>query len=81
MRSHQQTGFAIFYYFICPLYIRYYDRYLAGHGLNYQNVKPIAAIAQVRELNIGHAIIARAVFVGLQEAVREMKRIMLEARR
>jgi len=52
----------------------------AGHGLNYQNVGPIAAIPQIRELNIGHAIVARAVFTGLQEAVREMKRLMLAAR-
>jgi pyridoxine 5-phosphate synthase len=52
----------------------------AGHGLNYQNVQAIAAIAAVRELNIGHAIIARAVFTGLEEAVREMKRLMGEAR-
>ena len=53
----------------------------AGHGLNYHNVKPIAAIIGVRELNIGHAIVARALFTGLQEAVREMKRLMIEARR
>ncbi len=52
----------------------------AGHGLNYQNVKSIAALPAVRELNIGHAIIARAVFTGLEEAVREMKQLMLEAR-
>jgi pyridoxine 5-phosphate synthase len=52
----------------------------AGHGLNYHNVKPIAAIPQVSELNIGHAIVARAVFVGLTEAVRGMKRLMREAR-
>jgi pyridoxine 5-phosphate synthase len=52
----------------------------AGHGLNYQNVKPIAAMPQVRELNIGHAIIARAVFSGLDEAVREMKTLMVDAR-
>lgn len=52
----------------------------AGHGLNYQNVKAIAALATVRELNIGHAIVARALFTGLQEAVREMKRLMREAR-
>jgi pyridoxine 5-phosphate synthase len=45
----------------------------AGHGLNYQNVRPIATIEGMHELNIGHAIIARAVFVGLQQAVREMK--------
>jgi pyridoxine 5-phosphate synthase len=52
----------------------------AGHGLHYQNVKPIARIEQVVELNIGHAIIARAVFDGLGPAVAEMKRLMLEAR-
>ncbi len=50
----------------------------AGHGLNYQNVQDVAAIAGIVELNIGHAIVARAVFTGLQEAVREMKRLMLE---
>jgi pyridoxine 5-phosphate synthase len=48
----------------------------AGHGLNYHNVQPIAAIPDMHELNIGHAIIARAVFSGLQEAVREMKRLL-----
>ena len=52
----------------------------AGHGLHYHNVAPIAAISSIRELNIGHAIIARAVFSGLQAAVREMKRLMLVAR-
>ncbi len=52
----------------------------AGHGLHYENVKPIAAIEQVVELNIGHAIVARAVFDGLAGAVSEMKRLMLEAR-
>ena len=52
----------------------------AGHGLHYQNVKYIAAIEQVVELNIGHAIVARAVFDGLGTAVYEMKRLMLEAR-
>ncbi len=52
----------------------------AGHGLHYHNTAAIARIPQIRELNIGHAIIARAVFTGLQEAVRDMKRIMLEAR-
>jgi pyridoxine 5-phosphate synthase len=52
----------------------------AGHGLHYHNVQPIAALADIEELNIGHAIIAQAVFCGLTEAVREMKRIMLEAR-
>ena len=53
----------------------------AGHGLNYHNVQPIAALQVVRELNIGHAIIARALFVGMQEAVSEMKRLMTEARK
>jgi len=48
----------------------------AGHGLDYHNVKAVAAIAGVEELNIGHAIVARAVFTGLSEAVREMKRII-----
>lgn len=52
----------------------------AGHGLNYFNVKPIAAIPQIIELNIGHAIIARAVIDGLDKAVRDMKSLMLEAR-
>ena len=52
----------------------------AGHGLHYQNVTPIARIAEVVELNIGHAIVARAVFDGLGPAVNEMKRLMLEAR-
>ena len=51
----------------------------AGHGIHYHNVDAIAAIPGIRELNIGHAIIARAVFTGLQEAVREMKRLMREA--
>jgi len=52
----------------------------AGHGLHYHNVEDIARIKAIRELNIGHAIIARAIFTGLQEAVREMKRLMREAR-
>ena len=51
----------------------------AGHGLNYHNVQAIAAIPGISELNIGHAIIARALFTGLPEAVREMKRLMNEA--
>lgn len=51
----------------------------AGHGLNYQNVRSIAGIHGIGELNIGHAIVARAVFAGLAEAVREMKRLMREA--
>lgn len=52
----------------------------AGHGLNYFNVKPIAAIEEIIELNIGHAIIARAAIDGLDKAVRDMKKLMLEAR-
>lgn len=48
----------------------------AGHGLHYHNVGPIAALPQVRELNIGHAIVAHALFVGWQAAVREMKQLM-----
>jgi len=51
-----------------------------GHGLNYQNVQAIARIPQMNELNIGHGIIARAIFMGLEPAVREMKRLMIEAR-
>ena len=53
----------------------------AGHGLNYHNVDKIAAIPQLVELNIGHAIVARSVFTGFQSAVREMKQLMLDARR
>ena len=52
----------------------------AGHGLHYHNVKPIAAIKEFDELNIGHSIIARALFSGLADAVSEMKRLMQEAR-
>ncbi len=53
----------------------------AGHGLNYHNVKPIAQIEAINELNIGHAIIARSLFSGLSRAVSDMKQLMLEARR
>ncbi|RLA00218.1 MAG: pyridoxine 5'-phosphate synthase [Gammaproteobacteria bacterium] len=52
----------------------------AGHGLHYHNVQPIASIAEIVELNIGHAIIARALFCGLPMAVSEMKQLMLESR-
>lgn len=51
----------------------------AGHGLNYHNVQPVAAMTGIRELNIGHAIVARALFTGLGPAVAEMKRLMLAA--
>ena len=53
----------------------------AGHGLHYHNVQAVAAIGQIAELNIGHAIVAHALFVGWMEAVREMKRLMVQARR
>ncbi|TBL27292.1 pyridoxine 5'-phosphate synthase, partial [Klebsiella oxytoca] len=53
----------------------------AGHGLHYHNVQRIAALPELYELNIGHAIIGRAVFIGLAPAVEEMKRLMREARR
>ncbi|SFO24248.1 pyridoxine 5'-phosphate synthase [Nitrosospira briensis] len=52
----------------------------AGHGLHYGNVQPIAAIINISELNIGHAIVAHALFVGFEQAVRQMKKLMVEAR-
>ena len=52
----------------------------AGHGLNYRNVQPVAALREIVELNIGHALIAHALFVGLPAAVREMKALMAAAR-
>ncbi len=51
-------------------------RFNAGHALNYYNVQPVAGLPGVRELHIGHAIVSRAVFVGMREAVREMKSLM-----
>ena len=54
-------------------------RFNAGHALNYFNVQPVAALPGVRELHIGHAIVSRSVFVGLREAVRQMKALMREA--
>jgi pyridoxine 5-phosphate synthase len=54
-------------------------RFNAGHALNYFNVEPVARLPGVRELHIGHAIVSRAVFVGMREAVREMKALMLHA--
>lgn len=54
-------------------------RFNAGHALNYYNVQPVARLAGIRELHIGHAIVSRAVFVGLREAVREMKALMVAA--
>lgn len=54
-------------------------RFNAGHALNYFNVQPVAALAGVRELHIGHAIVSRSVFTGLREAVRQMKSLLREA--
>ncbi|MEN1680767.1 MAG: pyridoxine 5'-phosphate synthase [Planctomycetota bacterium] len=51
----------------------------SGHGLTYRNVKPVAALPGMGELNIGHSIIARAIMVGLEQAVRDMKRLIVEA--
>jgi pyridoxine 5-phosphate synthase len=56
-------------------------RFNAGHALNYFNVEPVARLPGVRELHIGHAIVSRALFVGMREAVREMKRLMTDAAR
>jgi pyridoxine 5-phosphate synthase len=56
-------------------------RFNAGHGLNYFNVEPVARLPGVRELHIGHAIVSRAVFVGMREAVREMKQLIVQAAR
>ncbi|HXI35668.1 MAG TPA: pyridoxine 5'-phosphate synthase [Burkholderiales bacterium] len=54
-------------------------RFNAGHALNYVNVEPVARLKGLRELHIGHAIVSRAVFVGMREAVREMKQLMTQA--
>lgn len=54
-------------------------RFNAGHALNYYNVQPVARLAGIRELHIGHSIVSRSVFVGLREAVREMKQLLREA--
>ena len=56
-------------------------RFNAGHALNYFNVQPVAALPGLRELHIGHAIVSRAVFIGMREAVREMKTLMVQAAR
>jgi len=52
----------------------------AGHGLTYDNVKPIAAIPEIRELNIGHFLVGEAIFVGLEASIRRMRQLMDEAR-
>ena len=54
-------------------------RFNAGHALNYFNVEPVARLPGLRELHIGHAIVSRAVFVGMREAVREMKQLIVQA--
>jgi pyridoxine 5-phosphate synthase len=54
-------------------------RFNAGHALNYFNVEPIARLPGVRELHIGHSIVSRSIFVGMREAVREMKRLIVDA--
>jgi len=56
-------------------------RFNAGHALNYVNVEPMARLQGLRELHIGHAIVSRALFVGMREAVREMKSLMVQAAR
>jgi len=56
-------------------------RFNAGHALNYFNVEPVARLPGVRELHIGHAIVSRAVFIGMREAVREMKQLIVQAAR
>jgi pyridoxine 5-phosphate synthase len=53
----------------------------AGHGLTYANVQPIAALPEIRELNIGHYLIGEALLVGLPASIKHMKKLMLEARR
>jgi pyridoxine 5-phosphate synthase len=59
--------------------LRHGLRVNAGHGLNFDNVKPIAALVGIAELNIGHAIVAQAVFDGWEKAIRDMKALMIEA--
>jgi pyridoxine 5-phosphate synthase len=54
-------------------------RFNAGHALNYHNVQPVAALPEVAELHIGHAIVSRSMFTGLREAVRQMKALIREA--
>ena len=58
---------------------KYGLRIIAGHGLNYRNVEPIAAIEGIEELNIGHSIVAKAALVGLENAVKEMLDIIRRA--
>lgn len=60
--------------------LRHGLRVNAGHGLHYGNVQPVAAVAGISELNIGHAIVAQAIFDGWEKAVRDMKALMVQAR-
>ena len=53
---------------------------LAGHGLTYRNIDAIATVPEIEELNIGHSIVSRAVFTGMETAVRDMKEIIIQAR-
>jgi pyridoxine 5-phosphate synthase len=53
----------------------------AGHGLTYENTAHVAAIREIEELNIGHSVVSRALFTGMERAVREMKSVITEARR
>lgn len=53
----------------------------AGHGLNYQNIQPIAAIPNIIELNIGHSIIAQSIFIGLEQAIKEIKKLIQTAKK
>lgn len=52
----------------------------AGHGLNYENISPVAAIPQIEEFSIGHSIVSRAIFIGIKDAVKEMKELIIRAR-
>ncbi|MDE0889552.1 MAG: pyridoxine 5'-phosphate synthase [Phycisphaerales bacterium] len=56
-------------------------RFNAGHALNYANVQPVAALPGVRELHIGHSIVSRSIFIGMRQAVREMRSLIIEASR
>jgi pyridoxine 5-phosphate synthase len=52
----------------------------AGHGLNYENVVPIARISEIVELNIGHSIVGQSIMIGVEQAVRQMKQLLINAR-
>ena len=65
----------------CKAAVKLGLRVAAGHGLNYRNVQPVAALQEIEELNIGHAIVGRAILVGMERAVREMKELLRDAER